>query len=97
MIAHFRGRRNGDYALSPRVLQILIEPFDAVVLDDRVAEDFARDRVEIFAGLHGDFEVFALANVFDAPMAESVERGANGLALRIEDRWFEGYVDAGFH
>jgi hypothetical protein len=75
----------------------LIEHFDAVILDHRVAEDVARDGVEVLARLHGDFEILALPNILDAPMAESVERGANGLTLGVEDRWFEGYVDAGFH
>jgi hypothetical protein len=30
-------------------------------------------------------------------MAETVERRADGLALRVEDRRFEGYVYASFH
>jgi len=75
----------------------LLEQFDAVVLDNGVAEDVARDGVEILAGLHGDLEIFALANVLNAPMAEPVERGTNGLTLRIEDGRFEGYVYPGFH
>ena len=75
----------------------LVEHLDAVVLDYRVAEDIARDGVEVLARLHGDFEILALAHILDAPMAESVERSANGLALGIEDRRFECYVDAGFH
>ena len=44
--------------------------------------------------MHRNFEIFALANILYAPMAESVERSANSLALRIEDRRFEGDVDA---
>jgi hypothetical protein len=76
---------------------LLVQHFDPVVLNDRVAEDFAGDGVEIFAGLHGDLEVLALADIFDAAMAESVQCGANGLTLRIEDRRFEGNVYAGFH
>jgi hypothetical protein len=71
--------------------------FDAVVFDDRVAQNVAGDGVEVFAGLHGDFEVFALADVFDAAMAEAVERGPNGLTLGIENGRLEGYVYAGFH
>jgi hypothetical protein len=75
----------------------LIEPFDAVILDHGVAQDIARDGIEVFARLHGDFEKFALANILDAPMAEPVEGSANGLALGVEHRRFECYVDASFH
>src|ERR1700729_2268553 len=70
----------------------LIEHLDAVVLDHRVAQNFARDGIQILARLHGDFEILPLANIFDAPMAKSVERRANGLTLRIEDGRFEGDV-----
>ena len=75
----------------------LIQHFDAVVLDDRIAEDVARDGVEILARLHGDFEKLALTDILNTAMAEPVEGGANGLALRVEDRRFECDVDSGFH
>jgi len=75
----------------------LFQHLNPVILDHRIAQHIAGNSVEIFARLHGDFEIFALANVLNATMAESVQRSANSLALRIEDRWLEGNVDAGFH
>jgi hypothetical protein len=76
---------------------LLVEEFDAVVFDYRVAEDIACYRIQVLAGLHCDLEILALADIFNAPVTESIEGGANGLTLGIEDRGFEGYVYAGFH
>lgn len=77
--------------------EILIEHLNPVIFDDRITQHIARDGVEILAGLQGDFEKLALPDVFDPLMTEAVQSGADGLALRIEDGWFEGYVDASFH
>ena len=55
------------------------------------------NRVEVLSRLHRDLEILSLADIFDATMTKAVEGRANGLALRIEDRRFEGYVYPSFH
>ena len=46
---------------------------------------------------NGNVEDFALAHIGDSSMAQTAERRADRLALRVENRGFEGYEDACFH
>jgi hypothetical protein len=83
--------------ITGRKESLLTQHLDPVILDHGITQDLARDRVQILARLHRDLKILALPDILDAFMAESVERGANGLALWIEDRRFECYVYPGFH
>ena len=73
-----------------------VQHFDAVIFDHGIAENVARDGVEVFARLHRDLEELALTDLLDALWPKAVQRGADGLALRVENRRFEGYVNAAF-
>jgi len=77
----------------PRLPQL----FDPIILNHGIAQNVTRDRVQIFARIERDLKKLTLADIFDSFVSEAVQRGANGLALRIEDGLFEGYVDACFH
>jgi hypothetical protein len=77
----------------PRSAQL----FDPVILNNRIAQNVARNRVQIFARIERDLEKLTLPNVLNAFMSQAIQCGTNGLALRVEDGLFEGYVDACFH
>ncbi len=51
----------------------------------------------IRAGLQRDFEILALPDCCDRGVAQARQGAADGLPLRIQDRWFHGDVDACFH
>jgi len=61
-------------------------------------------RFDIFSHLlrrtpvrHGDIEKLALADVRYGGIAQAVQRGADGLALRVEDGGLERNEDTRFH
>ena len=73
------------------------ELFDPVILNHGIAQHIARDGIEIFIGIERDLKKFPLPDILDPLMPQAVQRGTNGLALRIENRLFKGNVDACFH
>ncbi len=82
----------------------LIHDLDPVFLDDRVGQDLMSDGLDLFVSFlagdaigNGNVEDLALAHIGDGAMAEPAECGADRLALRVEDRGFEGNEDASFH
>ena len=85
-------------------VRALVQNLDPVFLDDRVGEDLVGDGLDLFVGFlasdairNRDVENFALAHIGDGAMAEAAEGGADRLALRVEDRGFEGNENASFH
>jgi hypothetical protein len=81
-----------------------VQELDSVFFDHRIREHFVCNRFNIlprlFAVNHAgqsDIEKLALTHVYDALIAKSVERGAHGLALRIQDGGFQRNKDAGCH
>ncbi len=71
--------------------------FNPIILNHRITQNVAGNSVQIFARIERDFEKFALPDLFYPFVTQTGQRGANGLALGIEDGLFEGYVDACFH
>lgn len=49
------------------------------------------------AGVQCNFKIFALANLVEARVSDFFEGSVDGLALGIEDAFFEGNVDLSFH
>jgi len=74
------------------------------LFDDGVGEDLAGDAFDFGAGgldvdavFEGEEEVLALADVGDAPVFHAAKSIGDGLALGVEDRAFESYVDVSLH
>jgi hypothetical protein len=65
------------------------EVFDLVIFDHGIDQDLTGNGLDVLPGFDFDIEEFALADIFYSLMAEADERGANGLALGVEDRGFE--------
>src|SRR5215470_7300032 len=76
---------------------------DAVTLDDRIGKqlvrDFGGERLGLrrFSGGEVQLEILPLTNVFDAVVAERVQRFRNRAALGIENRRFQRDEDSGSH
>src|ERR1035438_6239674 len=76
----------------------------AILFNHRVRQHLMRDRFHIFLRLlpghtvrDGDVEELALAHVGDGGVPQSRQRGADGLALRIEHGGFQRDIYASFH
>ena len=89
---------------SPSADAYSVQNLDAILFDDRVGEDFVGDGFDFAACLFGgdavgecDLEVLALADLRDGGVAESIERGAHRLTLRIENGGLQSDEDASFH
>src|SRR5947209_13793191 len=86
---------NSEYLLCERA---------AKLLDHRIGEHVARNALyfalRLFTAqtaIESEFEIFSLADLFQTFIAHFLQRAVNGLALRIQDRFFERNVDVGFH
>src|SRR4051794_17626740 len=82
----------------------LVEELDAEVLYYRIGEDVARDRFDVLLRLlpsdpvgERDIEELALPHGCDCRVAETVERRADGLALRVQHSGLQRNEDASFH
>src|SRR5581483_9947497 len=82
----------------------LVDDLDPVLFDDGVGEDVVGNRFDVLLCLvagdavgDGDIEILALTDGGDTMIAESVQRGTDGLTLRIKDRGFQRNEDARFH
>lgn len=94
--------RNGQ-AEAP-VPQSLVGEFDGVFFDDGIGEDVVGESLDILLRLVArdavgdrDVEAFALTDIRDIAIAQTVQRGANRLALRIEYGGLEENEDSCFH
>ena len=86
-------RRSGLIMRSPFMLSSAwYDPNHPEYLAPNCVAEAAKD-----LGITDDRVRLALAHAGDFGITETIERGADGLALRIEDGGFEGDVDAGFH
>ena len=74
-----------------------IQHLNPVILNHRIAQHVACNGVQIFARLHRNLEKLTLPDILDSCMSQAIERGTNGLTLRIENRRFECDEYAGFH
>ena len=81
-----------------------VEELDAEILDDGVGKNVARDGLDVLVGLlprdavgERDIEELALPHGRDGGIAETVERRANGLALRVQHSGLQRNEDASFH
>ncbi len=76
--------------------------FDVVILDHRIGQQLLAHIGNRGAGRRGvalvefDFDILALANVFDAAEVQAGEGLLNGLTLRVENTIFQGDVDTCF-
>jgi hypothetical protein len=77
--------------------RVLTQLFDPVILDHGITQNVARNGLQILTRIERDLKKFALSDIFDSLMPEAVQRGANSLALGVEDGLLERDVDACFH
>ena len=77
---------------------------EAVLLDYRIGEHFARDALDLRlcfltadAAVERDLEELALAEVVKAALAHLFQSAVNGFALRVEHTLLERNVNVGFH
>src|SRR5712691_8350751 len=76
----------------------------AKVFDDWIRQHLTRHALGLGARLgfaertiDGNLEIFSLANVADAAVAEQLDRMLDRFALRIQDTWLQRDVNLGFH
>ena len=81
---------------APRPGILALQKFDPVFLNHGIRENLVSDHFHILARLlrrdaigNGDLEELALTHIFDAGVAETLERRANSLALRVKHRGLE--------
>jgi len=94
----------GDGAVSGSSPGSSVGKFDSIFFDDGIGEDVVCERLDIFLRLiacdalsNCDIEAFALADIGDFAVAQTVQRVANGLALGIEYSGLEENEDSCFH
>jgi hypothetical protein len=85
-------------------VSISVSYFQAVIFNDRVAQQFVRGVIQSFArrrlvgaGDEVNLDVFADVDAGDAGVAHVFEGGLDGFALRIQDGFLRSDDDFGFH
>jgi hypothetical protein len=80
-----------------------VDDLEAVLLNDRIRQDFPLDTIELHLGFFAtpaiqvDDEKLALPDVFDSLVSQSGEGVMDGLTLRVENRALRHDPDVCFH